>query len=71
VCEGLALVIGILFRSLLKPCPENANKRQLVSLVIGLALGFHCFNQEFWHIVFVSFASYLFMIAAPRNISHL
>lgn len=71
VSQLVALVFGVIYRKSLKACPQNALKRHLVSTLIGLCLGFFCFERFFVHILLVSFVAYVSLHFVPRTRIHL
>lgn len=62
---------GFLFRSYLKPCPQNTLRRHLVAILWGIILGHFCFGRHMWHLFFQTFVSYLALEFCPRRYVHL
>jgi hypothetical protein len=71
LCEAMSLILGLLFRWFIRPNTQNVFYRHAISIVVGLFMGFYCFNIEYLHICFVAFTSYLILIALPRHYAHL
>ncbi|RNA20896.1 lysophospholipid acyltransferase 1 [Brachionus plicatilis] len=66
-----AIIIGLFFRSYLKPCPQNTLKRHLVSFLIGILLGNFCYGDQMWHLFLQGFVCYLTLQFCPRKYVHL
>lgn len=71
ICQLVAIISGLLFRSYLKPCPKNTLKRHLVTLLWGIALAHFCFGKSMWHMFFQAFVIYLSLEFCPRRYVHI
>ena len=67
----LAILIGLLFRKYLPPCPQNTLKRHLVAILVGFLLGHFCYGRQMWHLFFQGFVCYLALDFCPRKYVHL
>jgi hypothetical protein len=71
ISQIIAIIVGLLFRSYLKPCPQNTLKRHLVALLVGMLLGHFFYGRQMWHLFFQAIVSYLALELCPRRYVHL
>lgn len=67
----IGFFLGLAFRRYVKATPENAVKRHTIATLLGVVIGIYCFENEFYHLVFISVVSYLSLHFLPRSYVHL
>lgn len=67
----IGFFLGLAFRRYVKATPENAAKRHTIATLLGVVIGIYCFENEFYHLVFISVVSYLSLHFLPRSYVHL
>ena len=65
--EVIAIMLGVVFRTKLRPCPENHVKRHLYNILFGVIFGFFCFGYQMQHLIFESFLCYVALYVCPRQ----
>ncbi len=66
-----AIVVGLIYRSYLRPCPKNTLLRHLVAILVGIILGYFYYGKQMWHLFFQSFVVYIGLLVCPRKYVHI
>lgn len=71
VAEFAAILLGLVFRSVLPALEKNILKRHLFNITAGIVLSYFCFGYEIVHIFLQTVVGYLGLKFLPRQYSHM
>jgi lysophospholipid acyltransferase len=71
VAELAMLVMGLILRLLIVPCPQNAFMRHLVFSLIGICVVFFSHGILIWHLFFQAIVTILAFRFIPRKYIHI
>ncbi|CAF0937475.1 unnamed protein product [Brachionus calyciflorus] len=71
ITQLISLIIGLAFRQFVKASPKNVVKRHVIEILLGLCLGYFCFDNDFFHLISIALISLFLMKTCPRNNIHI